>query len=826
MLEARRDACFAQEALAQLVAVHLQQLDGNQAIEIGIEREIQDAHPAMAEALADLIAADVARDRSHGDGSRILRTRAGRLKAACILPALIALFAFTLTLGALLLFLAQPIFARLVLPAFGGTPSVWNTCVVFYQATLLAGYLYAHLTTSRLGARRQTLLHLAVLALPWFVLPFAVPDEWSPPASANPVFSLLGLLATGAGLPLFAVSATTPLLQHWLASTRHRAAADPYFLYAASNAGSLVALVAYPAVIEPAIGLSAQSRLWAFAYALFVVAIGACAAVVVLAPASRQLDADGMQKASDAREAPAWRQRLRWALLSLVPSSLMLSVTAHITTDIAAIPLLWVVPLSLYLLTFVLTFARRPPIPHRYAVLALPVVVIPPVFSILADANQPAWIWIPLHLAALGVAAMVCHGELARSRPAPRRLTEFYLWISIGGVIGGLLNALLAPVVFRTTAEYPLALVLTCLLRPALGAEPASGRWRWSDVSWPAGLALCTAGLSFVARAAGVPVGSFGSLLVVFGPPLAVCAAWWPRRIRFALALAALLAAGAAHARSDGRLLLVERDFYGVQRVIVDEDGRYRMLLHGSTIHSVQALDAARRRETLSYFSRTGPVGQVFDALLTPRPNARVAVLGLGAGTLACYGRPGQQWTFFEINPNIERLARDQRYFTFLRDCLPDSHVVLGDARLTLARHTGQRYDAIVFDAFSSDAIPVHLMTREAVDLYLARLAPGGLLAFNVSNRYVDLRPVLAALAHDAGLAGLAREDVDLTPQDWRDGKFPSDWVVLARSADTFGPLSGDARWRRLTASDRAPLWTDEYSNVVATFKWRWRAAT
>jgi spermidine synthase len=734
----------------------------------------------------------------------------------------VALFVFTPAFAALLLFVAQPMFARMILPAFGGTPSVWTTCVVFYQGILLAGYLYAHLATRWLGARRQAAVHLAAALLPWLVLPLAVPEGWAPATDDDPAIALLGLLAAATGLPMFIVSATAPLLQQWLSATGLRAAADPYFLYAASNAGSLLALLAYPAVIEPSVGLRLQSQLWAIGYGILVIAIGACAASLWRAapPADRAATAAGT---AEGASPPGSRRFLEWLLLALVPSSLLLSVTTHITTDIAAIPILWVIPLAVYLSTYVLTFLRRPPVPHRLPVLALPVVVIPPVFSILADANRPAWVWIPLHLAALAVVGLVCHGELARRRPPSSHLTAFNLCVALGGAIGGLLSAVVAPVVFQTAAEYPLALLAACLLRPPLDPGHPGERWSLATVAWPLGLGLATLGLALASRAASLPVGSFASLLVVFGAPMLIWALWWPRRIRFALTLGALAAAGTIYARSDGRLLFVERDFFGIQRVIVDPDGRYRMLLHGSTIHGIQAIDAGRRRETLSYFSSGGPIGQVFDTVLTPRADARIAVLGLGTGTLACYGSVGQQWTFFEINPGMERLARDDRYFTFLRDCLPRSTIILGDARLALARHGGRDYDAIVFDAFSSDALPVHLLTREALELYVERLAPDGVLAFNISNRYVDLEPVLAALARDAGLSGVARSDRELSPQDWDAGTFPSDWVVMARASGSIAPLTADRRWRPLTAPAGGPVWTDQYSNVVATFKWRRR---
>ncbi|MCL4848241.1 MAG: fused MFS/spermidine synthase [Acidobacteria bacterium] len=726
------------------------------------------------------------------------------------------LFAGTLFLSAALLFTVQPMFARLVLPYLGGAPSVWTTCVLFYQSALLGGYLYAHLLVERLRLRRQVLVHLALILVVLLILPPAIPEGWTPPTAASPVPALLGLLAMTIGVPFFAISSTAPLLQRWFASTAHQASGDPYFLYAASNAGSLLALVAYPVAIDPAFGLAAQTRLWSVGVASLALLVAACAwmvfrggALVAVSEVAPEGDGGGEPGGP-----------VRWTLLALVPSSLMLSVTTYMTTDIAAIPLLWVVPLGLYLLTFIIAFGRRRRVSDRVMAWLLPLAVLAPMASVLANATRPAWIWIPLHLVGLFVAGLACHQRLAASRPAPSRLTGFYLWLSFGGALGGVLNVVVAPWIFSLPTEYPLGLVAACLL-----ASPAAPRrladLRRRDVVWPVVLGAVALALFGVTRATAQPMDTFAGIALVFAPPLVLCVLWWPWPVRFAGGLAVLLLVGGAVDRLEGRVLATERNFFGVQRVLDDSASEYRLLMHGSTIHGVQALAPERRREPLSYFTRSGPVGQVFETLLGENGHARVAVLGLGGGTLACYARPGHEWTFFEIDAAVVRLARDEGHFTYLRECAPSAQVLLGDARLTLARLAPEvRYDLIVFDAFSSDSIPVHLVTREAMELYVSRLAPGGVLLVNLSNWYLDLVPVLGRLAHEVSLHGFVRADRDITRDEWAAGRFPSEWAVFALDASRLATLAADGRWRGL---DRGAgrVWTDDYANVLAAFRWR-----
>lgn len=733
------------------------------------------------------------------------------------------LFAITLFASAALLFSVQPMIARMILPKLGGSPAVWNTCMVFFQVALLVGYLYAHLTTRWLGIRRQALLHLVLLACPFLVLPLAIPEsttsDW--PAEADPVPRLLRLLILTAGLPFLLVSTSAPLLQAWFAHLRHRSAQDPYFLYAASNAGSLLALLSYPIVLEPGLGLTRQSGFWAVGYAVLAGLVILCALAVWRSAAS-----PAERPAPDSAAAPLLlSRRLRWLALSFVPSSLLLGVTTYLATDIASMPLLWVVPLMLYLLTFILVFARRQFLPLETMNRLLPIGALVLLILILSESSAGglAWVSVVLHLGIFFVAAMVCHGELARDRPEPVHLTEFYLWMSLGGALGGIFNALAAPLLFRNIFEYPLALVLACLLRPSPRSEDRLAGSRWLDGVVPATIGLAALVLVIGLPALGVKAGPVQTL-IAFGLPAAISYLLADRPIGFGLACGSILLASVFHTGAHGTVLHVERNFFGVLRVTLDPDGNHHRLVHGSTIHGQQSLDPARRCEPLAYYHPTGPIGHVFEVFNERMPRGRVAVVGLGVGSLACYAQPAQEWTFYEIDPAVERIARHPAYFRFLSDCVPQGQaqprVILGDARLRLREAETAHYDLFVLDAFSSDAIPTHLVTREALALYIGRLKPDGLLAFHISNRYLDLHPVLANLAAERGLVCRAWDDLDLSPEERQRGKQASQWVVMASMERSLGRLQQDPRWRLLEGQPNQAVWTDDYCNLIGAIRW------
>jgi hypothetical protein len=722
---------------------------------------------------------------------------------------LVATFTVTLFLSAFLMFLVEPMIARMVLPLLGGAASVWNTCLVFFQAVLLCGYAYAHGATKRLGARRHAVVHMGVMLAPLLCLPTAL---WSvtPPPSQNPAGWLLITLLLSIGLPFFALSTGAAVLQQWYSSTDDDGAADPYFLYAASNVGSFAALVAYPLIVERTLSLQQQVHWWAAGYGVLIALTGVCAFGVY-----RRAGAAALPTATAAVQpaaALAWPRRLRWTVLAFVPSSLLLAVTSYMSTDVASVPLLWMVPLGVYLATFVVAFSPSGGGLRRLASRFLPLVAIVLTLVLVAQLNQPAVVTIPLHLLVFAVVALACHGELVDDRPGPAHLTEFYFWISAGGMLGGLFNALLAPVLFTAIVEYPLVLVIACLVRRP--AESAARAWR-GDVAWP--IAIGAAAVASV-----LVNGHFGSSsrFLILGAALPAIAAFSQQRrpLRFAACIAALLLSGSLVQSPFGRDVYAERTFFGVYRVRVDERLHYRFMFHGPTLHGMQSMRADRRGESLSYFHKTGPIGQVFSGVPIASSTPEVGVVGLGVGSLASYAGPAQRWTFFEIDPAVERIARDPAFFTYLQDCGARCTVTLGDARVSLGRVPPMQFGLIILDAFSSDAIPVHLLTREALQLYLSSLAPHGVIALHISNLHLSLSPVLGRLAESEGLVARWQREPP-TAGSLEAGKFPSEWMVLARDPADLGVLAHDPRWIPPAVAPWTPLWTDDFSNILSVLR-------
>jgi hypothetical protein len=774
------------------------------------------------------------------------------------------LFPATLFLTAWLLFSVQPMMAKLLLPALGGAPAVWNTCMVFFQAALLAGYCAAHLIATRLEARLAAAVGWLIFAVPLGLSGMAVAQDGAPlwiasqgqrsvVRDVDPTTWAFAALATSVGLPVLALATSAPTLQKWYATSGQSGSEDPFFLYAASNLGSLTALVGYPLVLEVAFGLRQQVWIWSIGYAVAVVLVLCCA----LAAQRGRGTAGGQASQSPAAgegDRPAggrpdraipWRERLRWLVLAAVPSSLMLGVTSHLCTDVASIPLLWVIPLALYLLTFILAFARKVRLPMWSMDRLLPALALMWTLALVVEATEPVLLLFGLHLLTFFVAAMLCHGQLAAERPSPRHLTEYYLWLAAGGVLGGAFNALIAPHLFTRIVEYPLAVLAACWLRPAPEASAPAGapaahaprsadrlRRLLIDVGWAGLVGLLAAVLITSWQSAGRGTNrALGGVEdhvvagVLLAVPLVVAYLFASRPRRYALALGAVLVASGMRPGVYGRSLHVERTFFGVHRVTRDEAGRFHQLVHGTTVHGRQRWDPHPVFEPSSYYTTSGPVGDVFQAYQAGRAAPRVAVVGLGAGTLAWYaaGR-AEEWTFFEIDPTVERIARDPRYFTYLRDAFPDTSrlkIVLGDARLNLGRAPHRHYGLIVLDAFNSDAVPLHLLTREALQLYLDRLAPRGLIALHTSSGHLDFKPVLARLAASVQppLVCYARADADedITRAERALGKEQSEWVVLARAPADLGRLvAAETEWRRLHGSPAAPLWTDDFSNLFS----------
>lgn len=720
------------------------------------------------------------------------------------------LFAATIFLSALLLFWVQLIIAKMLLPRLGGTPAVWTTCMLFFQVLLLAGYSYVLFTTAWIGPRKQAVLHVAVLLLSTLYLPLTlVGNSGSVSEQKYPALWLFAYLLSAIGLPIFLISTTSPLLQKWFTRTGHVSANDPYFLFAVSNAGSLLALFSYPLLLEPNIKLSRQSHLWVMGYAVFLVLTVSCVLLVWKSPRTENVDA--VQKSHI-----SLKRRLYWILLAFIPSSLLFGVTSYITTEIAPTPLLWTIPLALYLVTFILAFARKNVLPERLLNTALGGLALLLTLVIVANATEPTTAIVLLHLCFFFVAGLVCHGRLAGDRPDATRLADFYLCVAIGGMFGGLFNTLIAPIVFNTLIEYPLVIVLACLIRPR-DATTDSPRDRLLDFILPVAAGLVTIGLVFVVNQ--YDVRPAVAIAIIFGIPLVIINHHFRTRpIRFALALGAVMLGSVVYSETINRTLHDERNFFGTLSVRLDPSRVARILFHGNTIHGRQFIDPNLQREPLSYFHREGPLGQIFDAFNSYPASPNVAIVGLGTGSMACYARPDQHWTFYEINPAVISIAQNTEYFTYLQKCaVGPTEIILGDARLQLQNAPDHHYGLIVLDAFNSDAIPVHLMTQEAIELYTSKLATGGMIAFHISNRSLKLDRVIADLAKQNNATSLSFADGEYDPVR---GKDPSEWAVMAQHSPALDNLVTNPRWRVLRPQTESDAWTDDFSNILHVFRW------
>lgn len=729
-----------------------------------------------------------------------------RVSTRTVHATVVPVFALALFTSAALLFWVQPLIAKMLLPLLGGVPSVWNTCIVFFQALLLAGYAYALLITQRLSLRNQAILHAILLLGAALVLPFALSSRMlsSLPTQKSPIIWLLTTLLVTVGPPFLLLSATAPLLQRWFSHTIHKSARDPYFLYAISNAGSMLALLAFPFLLEPTFAVRTQSVIWAAGYAGLVALIIACA----ISLNRRKAPTTHSEVAVYEAMAPVGAaKRLEWTLLAIVPSSLMLGVTTFIATDVASVPLIWIIPLALYLSTFILAFGKKQIIKPAVASILFPIALLCLSGLIVLSPPVSLWVTIGLHLLVFFLAALVCHQRLAQSRPHVSNLPEYYLWIAVGGVLGGAFNALLAPLIFRTPIEYPIVIVMACLMRPVTGQEKATGKW--FRIIFPLFILLMTYNLSLFAPRLGV----FGRLenALVLLVPLTLCFAFSLQRpIVFGLALAAFMFGSIPYFNASDQTIATERNFFGVWRVTTNPYEEFRRLYHGSTVHGVQLKDESRKCEATSYYHKDGPVGQIFEVYNSKPTMKPVAAIGLGAGTIGVYSAQGQQWDFYELDPAIVRIASNPQLFTFLSDCTRASYrVILGDARLKLLEAPPGQYGLLVMDAFSSDSVPAHLLTTQALNLYLTKLAPDGIVAFHISNRYLDLEPLLSGLSRRVGLSAFIRRDAAGNGTS----KFASAWVVMVRNDAVLGPIASDSRWARLHGDK---VWTDEFSNILS----------
>lgn len=716
---------------------------------------------------------------------------------------LIPVYALTLLVSAALLFSVQPLFSKMILPLLGGSPQVWNTAMVFFQVMLLAGYAYAHVINKILSVRMQAILHLVLLGVFLTFLPIALPDNIEPPETGNISFWQLGIMFSTIGGPFFILAGSAPLFQAWFARTDHEDADNPYFLYGASNFGSMSALLAYPFVIEPLMNLTQQTHIWMAGYLLLMALVLGAAAFVWNAKKDTEDQMD-----TDTEEKISWKMRGLWLALAFVPSSLMLGVTTFITTDVASVPLLWIIPLALYVGTFILAFARKPLIKHEKITLAHGLILVG-LLCLMILFPIPGITMIFMHLLAFFIIALSCHTELSALKPSASKLTEFYLLLSVGGALGGAFNALLAPIIFNIPLEYPLALVLSCVLR-GISNKKAEFSTFLDWLAFP--FAFFSLYLIFI-----IPDPKIDSTLVLF--VLACMAFVLERRWFFTIIVAiGLFLNMPGHQWGSGlykETLHTSRNFFGVLRVIDTTEG-YRILLHGTTNHGAQALDKDYEFTPLSYYSPFSPLSDIMELMKNyGDSDQNFAIMGLGSGVTACYTHEGRHFDFFEIDPTVIELAKDPHYFTFLTGCGSPYDVYLGDARLEMKKQNDAKYDLILADAFSSDNIPMHLITKEATELYLQKLKPDGILVFHISNNYLDLEPVLHETAKALNVTSLGRTSVPGMIEGTDIPYYGTVFVALSRNPDIIAALE-EKGWSETMPRKGVKTWTDQFSNIIS----------
>lgn len=682
----------------------------------------------------------------------------------------VGLYSLTLLLSAGLLFWVQPFFGKLLLPQIGGAPAVWNTAMLFFQAALLGGYAYAHFSSHVLAPNRQAVVHFLLLLLCLLWLPVGL-NKITLAQEQDPSIWVLATLAASIGVPFMVLAGSAPILQRWFATTNHPDAANPYFLYAASNLGSIGALLGFPLLAEPLLGLDGQSRVWSASFVALIALTMLCA-FIGIKKKTGNID-EQMSDLVIAGEAPSARRKLLWLSLVLLSTSLMLGLTTHLTTDVAAVPLLWVVPLVLYLLTFVIAFARQsrvsPQLLRRivpFAVMFLAILwIVGPQFSWM--------LWAVFLCILFFIVTLACHVHLAHLRPHSQWLTHFYLWIAVGGTLGGAFNALAAPLLFDRVIEFPLMMAAAAIVLAVATKRSQKKNER--------------------------------VLLIMSG-----------------VTLLGLLALNSLAQNMTENIIIRDRNFYGTLTILDKEDPAVRSMVYGTTIHGQQLLSSKHRIEPLSYYARIDGIGQVFDAVADQvgTDQAEIGAIGLGVGSVFCLTRPGWKTTFYELNPSVVHIAENKNMFSFLSGCSTDKKykVVIGDGRLSLKAEPDGRYNLLLVDAFTSDSIPMHMLTREAIALFMDKIRPDGLLTIHISNRHLDLAPVVASIAQSLGLSaiiqrGNKKKSVLGLP------RIPPHVVVLARKQEQLSPLLTQPDWNRLEARPDEKPWTDDYSNIFGALK-------
>lgn len=736
------------------------------------------------------------------------------------ISAYIPVYSLTLLVSAALLFSIQPMFSKMILPLLGGTPQVWNTAMLFFQVMLLGGYAYAHGTTRFLPVRFQAILHVILLLAFTVALPIMIPPGWVPPVDKDPTLWQLSMMAVTVGGPFFVLAGSAPMFQRWFSVSGHKDASNPYFLYGASNLGSMSALLAYPVLIEPLLNVSDQAQDWMVGYFVLIGLTILCALMVWRKPGAAKLSA----VTYEASKPITWKQRGLWIFLAFIPSSLMLGVTTFITTDIGAVPLLWIMPLALYVGTFIIVFARTPVITLKQSIFLQGVLLIILIAQKITFPIVDPRLLIGLHLFVFFFSTLTCHHELAKARPDAKHLTEFYLIMSFGGALGGFFNAIIAPQLLTIPIEYAVALIAACFVRyisdetKSLSAANSSVKAAWKSKGLDSlfnGPVLISAGVLFATGFSFIYPAQ--SLVFIGSIAVALCLSYvTERRWLFGVLVTCVFLFyplgfhWSTHLYN--KLIHQERNFFGVLKVADNSNGM-RILLNGTTNHGAQALDEKNKLVPLSYYSKNSPISDLFQFMNTQSEPQKVGVIGLGVGVMACFEQKGRSFDFYEIDKTDVDIAENKDFFTFLSDCGSPYRIILGDGRLTLQKEQDKQYDLFAVDAFSSDNIPVHLLTLESIKLYLSKIKDDGILTIHVSNRYLDLEPVLQKAAEELGIPSYAKisfpKKIELTQIE----SYPSHWVVFSKNPKVTDYLTSH-EWTETKSRDGVMLWTDQYSNI------------
>lgn len=736
-------------------------------------------------------------------------------------PVITPVFLFPLTLftSAALMFALQPMFGKALLPFLGGSASVWNTCMVFYQSVLFLGYLYVYCLSHYFSLKRQLLMHGCVILLSLAALPVMLPSDLTPSASMQPSLWLIQILSVTIGLPFFVLSTTSPLLQKWFSIIGHESSADPYYLSIASNSGSLLALVSYPLLIEAQVGLSNQQVFWSACFAFLCLLILSC---VLLVKTSQHNSSAAAEILQDKLAAPCFNTKLQWLILAFIPSSLLLGVTNYISTDIASMPLLWVVPLALYLITFIIVFSQYSDFVYRWVGnVQFWLVAIFLIYFFTEQQFIYFSLEIAFHLTVAFVCMLACHAKLAHIRPPAEHLTTYYLTTALGGMLGGMFNSFLAPLLFVNIYEYPLMLVAAVIMLSSTNLRPIFSKNN-SNLLFLIAYILSFAVVLYFSTDQYKNFLQVGLLGIAAMVNLYL---FYHRPLYLGLYALVIMSCSAPLKSQAEKTIYQHRDFYGVMKIkestTYDDSGR-KLVMHklynGDTSHGAQIISEQLQCLPVSYYSQTGPLGQLFNAYDAQNSKWNIAVVGLGAGAIAGYAKPGQSWTFFELNPAMNDVALNTQNFSFLQNCAKDAKIAIGDARLSLAREQKHAYDVLIIDAFTSDSIPTHLLTAEAIKLYQANLKPKGLLVFHISNRYLALKNILAKHMTNSGWAGMLEEYRVAKPSPFASS---ADWLVLAANNKTLKPLlkSPNSAWRPLSAEPNGYAWTDDFTSIVHVWK-------